>query len=403
MEKQYSIFKLSLVFVFLLLAQSISSQCEFGFEATEAEGEVNPEDNVEYAQGFTAECSGFLEYVQFISSGSGTFSSGTIKVFSGDGVTGELLYSSEYPEQTIEDGRLPIRVEIAEVLEVEEGSQYTFQMQFNGLLGVVIGENNQYEGGSSFDGETPFGDVDFFFNVSISDQFSPVQSSQCDFSFEATEGEAEANPDDDVEYAQGFTAECSGFLKYVQFISSGAGTFSSGTIKVFSGDGVTGELLYSSEYPEQTIVDGRRPIRVEITEPLEVEQGSQYTFQMQFNGQLGVVIGENNQYEGGSAFDGETPFGDADFFFNVSISDQSLSISDNNVSLKLALFPNPSKDFIQINNLIDTTEYKIFNILGKQVYQGSTEETKKIDIRSLDKGLYLIRTDSGAVSKFIKQ
>lgn len=228
-------------------------------------------------------------------------------------------------------------------------------------------------------------------------------SSQCNFNFEANDNTAEANPNEVTLYGQSFTAECSGLLEYVQFISSGAGTFTSGTIKVFNGSGTVGTPIYSKEYAEQTIVDGRRPIRVAITDPLEITKDSQYTFQLVLNDQMGIVFGTGNQYTGGSAFDGETEFGEFDFFFEVSIAEKALSVDDNEIPSKLTLSPNPSKDYIQISNLKESTTYQIFNVLGKEITKGIITSNEKINIGKFDIGLYFLKLENKSILKFVKE
>ena len=229
-------------------------------------------------------------------------------------------------------------------------------------------------------------------------------SSQCKFGFETTNTDVigEVNPTDPIKYAQGFTAECSGLLEYVQFKSSGSGTLTSGIINVYSGNGTTGTPIYSKIYAEQTIVDGRRPIRVEITETLEVEKDKQYTFQLQFNSQLGIVAATGNQYSGGFAFQNENAAENFDFFFDVSITEKSLSVNDIDSSLKLVLLPNPSKDYVRVSNLNDSKKYQIFNVLGKQVSKGFMTNNEKIDIKSFSLGIYFLKLEGGTTFKFLK-
>lgn len=227
-------------------------------------------------------------------------------------------------------------------------------------------------------------------------------SSQCKVGFNSGTDTREANPSQATLYGQSFTADCSGLLEYVQFVSSGAGTFPSGTINVYSGNGTTGTPIYTKVYAEQTIVDGRRPIKVELIEPLEVQKDSQYTFQLVVNSQVGIVFGINNQYAGGSAFDGEAEFGDFDFFFEVSITEKSLSVNDIDTSLKLVLLPNPSKDYVRVSNLNDSKKYQIFNVLGKQVSKGFMTNNEKVNIKNFSSGLYFLKLEGGTTFKFLK-
>jgi len=55
---------------------------------------------------------------------------------------------------------------------------------------------------------------------------------------------------------------------------------------------------------------------------------------------------------------------------------------------KEAVYPNPVKDILNINSAETTKEIKIFNTLGKIIYQGTTE--KQIDTKGFDKGIYLV-------------
>ncbi len=55
---------------------------------------------------------------------------------------------------------------------------------------------------------------------------------------------------------------------------------------------------------------------------------------------------------------------------------------------KQAVYPNPVKDILHISSAENTKEIKIFNTLGKIVYQGTTE--KQIDTKELNNGIYLV-------------
>ena len=59
---------------------------------------------------------------------------------------------------------------------------------------------------------------------------------------------------------------------------------------------------------------------------------------------------------------------------------------------KFSLFPNPATDFIEIEGLDDTTfsNYTIFNTVGKKVLSSENLMTNKVDVSSLNTGLYFI-------------
>lgn len=82
----------------------------------------------------------------------------------------------------------------------------------------------------------------------------------------------------------------------------------------------------------------------------------------------------------------------------------SLSTQEfDGLNTQIRLFPNPSTDYIQISNLKNTENYKIFNVLGSEVANGIVSDEEKIDIQNLTNGLYFLRFDNGNTMKFIKE
>lgn len=66
-----------------------------------------------------------------------------------------------------------------------------------------------------------------------------------------------------------------------------------------------------------------------------------------------------------------------------------------------SIYPNPVKSTLYIKNSIESKTYKIFNVLGKTVFE-TNATAKSIDVSGLPSGLYILKTDSG-FAKFIKQ
>ena len=70
---------------------------------------------------------------------------------------------------------------------------------------------------------------------------------------------------------------------------------------------------------------------------------------------------------------------------------------------KKRVFPNPSNAFIQIYDLNEVENYKVYNILGIEVLNGIISNTKKINIQNLTNGLYFLKLESENLIKFIKK
>ncbi len=69
---------------------------------------------------------------------------------------------------------------------------------------------------------------------------------------------------------------------------------------------------------------------------------------------------------------------------------------------EIALFPNPSNNFICLKNLSDdNNQITVYNASGVLVMSATVNATDKIDISALSKGIYIIRVANTAI-KFSK-
>jgi hypothetical protein len=92
------------------------------------------------------------------------------------------------------------------------------------------------------------------------------------------------------------------------------------------------------------------------------------------------------------------------FSFDNIVSQETFSSIDNYQRNKTSnLFPNPSSDYIIIDNVFKIEHYKIYNIMGGKVVEGNAFKNEKIDIRYLDNGAYILKMSNGHTAKFIKQ
>ena len=60
---------------------------------------------------------------------------------------------------------------------------------------------------------------------------------------------------------------------------------------------------------------------------------------------------------------------------------------------KISLFPNPSKDTVYINGLLEWTNISVYDLTGKEVIREFVKD--KIDISCLEKGIYIINLTDG--------
>jgi len=70
-------------------------------------------------------------------------------------------------------------------------------------------------------------------------------------------------------------------------------------------------------------------------------------------------------------------------------------ISDNNLSSKVKVYPNPANDFLNIETIgISISSVEMYNLLGKNVLTQNNSINNKIDISHLSSGIYLLKVNA---------
>jgi hypothetical protein len=202
-------------------------------------------------------------------------------------------------------------------------------------------------------------------------------------------------------FGQGFIAECDGQLEYVQFKSNSLGTVSAGTLSIYSGNIAEGTPLYTQSHPAITINNVGDPVRINITDTLNLTENNQYTFVITIDN-VDILADYVNGYPNGTAFQNGGELSGTDFLFGVSILNNSLN-TDNWVKNNLRLSPNPSSNFIKVSNLNTSKKYSIINNLGQEIIKGRISRNEKIEITNLMNGIYFLKFEDGLTLKFLKK
>ena len=95
--------------------------------------------------------------------------------------------------------------------------------------------------------------------------------------------------------------------------------------------------------------------------------------------------------------------GGLSYFGGTNDSTLSSFLINNNSVLNLKIFPNPSKNIIQIDNLYNSIEYEILTTYGNIIKKGSTNG--KLNIEFLSNGIYFLRLKTKfdeQILKFVK-
>ncbi|WP_299782192.1 T9SS type A sorting domain-containing protein [uncultured Formosa sp.] len=152
---------------------------------------------------------------------------------------------------------------------------------------------------------------------------------------------------------------------------------------------------------------------LEVSESFEVSSDECYTFVIYDAGGNGICCSNGDGYFTLSTEDGTILYTGGEFTNEdrIHISTKTLSLSDKVFADSIKLYPNPTKDFLNIKFSDLTalpTQYQIYNMLGQLIKQQQINTTTdlKINASQLQSGMYFIRLTNGSNSvslRFIKE
>jgi len=220
------------------------------------------------------------------------------------------------------------------------------------------------------------------------------------------------DPQNNFDWAQTFTAECDGFLEYVEFITGSGGTQQARSLEIFEGATVSGTPVYTQDFSQMTFNAAGESLRIVLGEEFPIENGDVFTFQIP-----GVTVnllvnvatnGNPDVYPEGFAWENGSSFNElVDFVFNVSITD-ALATDDFDVSA-ITHFPSPANDLLNISlgRAYDDIQISMYSVTGTLIQNDSVQRSDLalIDISRLSNGIYfaVITTESGeATIRFVK-
>ncbi len=237
---------------------------------------------------------------------------------------------------------------------------------------------------------------------------SSYSSAQCTFGNDI----GGFDPQNNFDWAQTFTAECDGFLEYVEFITGSGGTQQARSLEIFEGATVSGNPVYVQNFPSMSFGAAGESLRINIGEEFPIENGDVFTFQIP-----GVTVnllvnvaanGNPDVYPEGFAWENGNSFNElVDFVFNVSITDV-LSVNDFDLTTIIAS-PNPVSDLltISLSRSFESANTTIFDSLGRQIQNSIRENSSEmqLDVSSLSSGIYfaVVNTNFGQRTlRFVK-
>jgi hypothetical protein len=87
---------------------------------------------------------------------------------------------------------------------------------------------------------------------------------------------------------------------------------------------------------------------------------------------------------------------------SIDSSGHVLSNTEHELETNVKIYPNPSKNTLNIEGITKDTKYKIFNILGNKIMEGKFNILNTINISELSQGMYFIKLKNHSTIKFLK-
>tara|TARA_R110002111_G_scaffold110212_6_gene169595 strand:+ start:25172 stop:26578 length:1407 start_codon:yes stop_codon:yes gene_type:complete len=81
---------------------------------------------------------------------------------------------------------------------------------------------------------------------------------------------------------------------------------------------------------------------------------------------------------------------------------ETLSVQ-NNILNSVKIYPNPTKDVLNFENINENIDVSVFDVLGKQVLEQTINVGETLNVSQLSNGIYTIKINNNTSSKFVKE
>ena len=394
MMKNYFLNLLFLTLSYSLLAQTV---CE------EQLGIDNGFSGQSHGQSVTMTgCSGFFNAIEFHRRDPGSaITTAVLKIYNNQDVTGTPMYTQNNVVIPATTDTFTIELSGGTgSLAFTEGNQYSFIINNTPTFQTFVDGTNPYAGGQGFLNNGFLEDFDLWFKVTTSTDDPLSNRTLCQEQTTINNGVSGQS------HGQSVTMTgCSGFFNAIEFHRRDPGSaLTTAVLKIYNNQDVTGTPMYTQN--NVVIPATTDTFTIELsggTGSLAFTEGNQYSFIINNTPTFQLEIAGGDPYDGGQLFLNNAFLADGDLWFKlITVNDNSLSIEDNNAN-DYKLYPNPSSDFLVINGMHSEESYKIYNTLGQEVKKGIALNNSKIDIKSLNTGLYFIKFDNRVTLRFLKK
>jgi len=343
-------------------------------------------------------CSGMFNSIEMDRRDEGSaITNATISIYRGEDISATPMYTQDGVTIPAGSGKFQVSFKGGTgSLEFFQGEQYTFLFNNLPTWQLFVAGNNQYTEGRMYLNTAFNNDFDWWFKLNIQDALDVCE-----------EQSVVDNGSSGQVHGQSITMnDCSGTFDAIDLYRRDNGdAITNATLAIYEGEDITEVPMYTQAV---VIPAGSNKFRIHLEGgegSLEFYQGEQYTFLFNNLPTWQLFVAGNNLYTDGRMYLNTAFNNDFDWWFNLAVNaseDEPVSLPETSAKPH-SLYPNPAHDFIQITNIDQTENFKVFDVVGNEILSGIVTETGRISVQELTNGMYFLQVNDGRTIKFLKE
>ncbi|ALJ03770.1 hypothetical protein APS56_00770 [Pseudalgibacter alginicilyticus] len=137
---------------------------------------------------------------------------------------------------------------------------------------------------------------------------------------------------------------------------------------------------------------GKKISKIDITDPIPTTATE---FISGFTGRpYGLLLHGNDLYV--------SEFSSGDLS-KIDIAAPSPTLTTVSLSLIVSMYPNPADGYVKTLGVTEAVNFKIFNVLGVEIFSGKISDSQQIDTKILTQGIYYLELENIKTMRFIKK
>lgn len=343
-------------------------------------------------------CSGVFNSIEMDRRDEGAaITNATLSIYRGEDIEATPMYTQSGITIPAGSGKFQVNLNGGTgSLEFFQGEQYTFLFNNLPTWQLFVAGGDLYTDGRMYLNTAFNNDFDWWFKLNIQDALDVCQ-----------EQPVVDNGASGQVHGQSITMnDCNGTFDAIDLYRRDAGAaITNAVLSIYDGEEIENEPIYTQNV---VIPEGNNRFRIHLEGgegSLEFLEGQQYTFLFNNLPTWQLFVAGNDLYPEGRMYLNTAFNDDFDWWFNVAVNasdDEPVGLTEVEPKAQ-GLYPNPAHDFIQVTNIEQPEAFKVFDVVGNEVFNGIVTETGRINVQNLTNGMYFLQVNGGRTIKFLKE